>query len=428
MSIQGDMEENTPSSDGLTRSTIYLVASCLLLYMLSTFLRNSVGVIAPDVSRELDLNATELSRLVSFFFLSFALCQIPVGVLVDVFGPRKVILGSLLVMLAGCVVFATGVTYMQLAVGRLIIGMGCSSFLMAPLAVYAHRFSPGRFSTMIGIQMGGGMVGMLAATAPLASAAATYGWRSVFWAAAIAGLVVFLAIAISMKDETPRQPRRKEKVGKLLLTSFAGLGQVIRMPGFAPVMAMQVITVGPSAVILGLWGGPWLHDIYGMELVERGNTLLANGALAALGTFLWGMSDRRFKSYRKPILIGSSVTFLFLLILTFTKIPRDVLPFFLAGLGFFGAFGPLVFAYSRSLFPKEYVARGLTLMNTAQIGGVFLHQAMTGYLIDFYEPVMTESGPEYPLQAYQLVFGLLAAEAAIAFLFYWRAREVYPKG
>lgn len=66
-------------------------------------------------------------------------------------------------------------------------------------------------------------------------------------------------------------------------------------------------------------------------------------------------------------------------------------------------------------------------MNTAQIGGVFIHQAMTGYLIDLWEPTMTPSGPEYPLEAYQLVFGLLALEAAFAFLFYWRAKEVYPK-
>jgi len=420
------MSDQNEAQGDLTRSTIYLVASCLLLYMLSTFLRNSVGVIAPDISRELGLNATELSRLVSFFFLSFALCQIPVGVLIDVFGPRRIILGSLCTMLIGCAIFATGTSYMQLAIGRLIIGIGCSSFLMAPLAVYAHRFSPDRFSTMIGIQMGGGMVGMLFATAPLASVAATHGWRSVFWGTAIFGLVVLAAIALSMK-ERPAATAQKASVLKLLVSSVAGLKHVIRMPGFAPVMAMQVITVGPSSVILGLWGGPWLHDIYGMELVERGNTLLANGILGAFGTFLWGMSDRHFQSYRKPILIGSSMTFLFLVALTFTRIPRDLLPVFLAGLGLFGAFGPLVFAYSRSLFPKEYVARGLTLMNTAQIGGVFIHQAMTGYLIDLFEPAMTPNGPEYPLEAYQLVFGLLAVEAAFAFLFYWRAKEVYPK-
>jgi MFS family permease len=421
------MADEKQAQGGLTRETIYLVASCLLLYMLSTFLRNSVGVIAPDISRELDLNATELSRLVSFFFLSFALCQIPVGVLIDVFGPRRIILGSLCIMLVGCLIFATGTGYLQLGLARLLIGIGCSSFLMAPLAVYAHRFSPDRFSTMIGIQMGGGMIGMLVATAPLASVAATYGWRSVFWATAVAGLVVLVAIAVSMKDEAPASAPQKANPFKLLASSVTGLKHVIRMPGFAPVMAMQVITVGPSSVILGLWGGPWLHDIYGMELVERGNTLLANGILAALGTFLWGMSDRYFQSYRRPILIGSSITCVFLVVLATTKIPRDFLPVFLAGLGLFGAFGPLVFAYSRSLFPREYVARGLTLMNTAQIGGVFIHQAMTGYLIDLYEPAMTSNGPQYPLQAYQLVFGLLAVEAAFAFLFYWRAREVYPR-
>lgn len=421
------MSDQNLAQGELTRSTVYLVGSCLLLYMLSTFLRNSVGVIAPDVSLELGLDATELSRLVSFFFLSFALCQIPVGVLIDVFGPRRIILGAICVMLVGCAIFATGTTYSQLAIGRLIIGIGCSSFLMAPLAVYAHRFSPDRFSTMIGIQMGGGMVGMLFATAPLASAAATYGWRSVFWGTAAFGIIVLAAIAVSMKSEPASPVSPKANVQKLLYSSITGLKDVIRMPGFAPVMAMQVITVGPSSVILGLWGGPWLHDIYGMELVERGNTLLANGILGALGTFLWGMSDRRFQSYRKPILIGSSITFLFLVTLTFTKIPREVLPIFLAGLGLFGAFGPLVFAYSRGLFPREYVARGLTLMNTAQIGGVFIHQAMTGYLVDLWEPTMTPRGPEYPLEAYQLVFGLLALEAAFAFLFYWRAKEVYPK-
>jgi MFS family permease len=159
---------------------IWLVAVLSTAQLVSQFLRSAVSVIGPDLVTELNISAAGLALLSSSFFLAFALAQVPVGMLIDRFGPRVTMLWSTVLAVAGCVVFALGPDLNSLVFGRVLMALGCSSFYVAPLAIYSRWFKPKYFSTVTGIQLGLSGLGLLAATTPLAFAAATIGWRTSF--------------------------------------------------------------------------------------------------------------------------------------------------------------------------------------------------------------------------------------------------------
>ncbi len=165
---------NSAPKLGSTRSetALLLIAALVAIYAISQFLRNSIGVIAPDLARELDLSATDLGLLSSVFFFSFAAAQIPVGIAIDRYGPKRTMIGTGLLAILGTVLFALAPSPGTLILSRALMGLGCSTFFMGPLAIYAQRFPPERFGVLTSIQMGFANVGTLAATAPLAASAA----------------------------------------------------------------------------------------------------------------------------------------------------------------------------------------------------------------------------------------------------------------
>src|ERR1044072_2289414 len=193
----GNTDTIMPSPAGrLPRGAVLLVGALAAISLVSQFLRNSVGVIAPDLAREIGLNAAEIGLLSSAFFFAFAAAQIPLGIALDRYGPKRCMLICAAIALLGTLLFAVATTLAGLVTARILMGLGSSCYLMAPLALYAKRFPPERFTLLAGIQIGIGTVGTLFVTAPLAWASAAIGWRATFFV--VAGFVVAGALLVAL--------------------------------------------------------------------------------------------------------------------------------------------------------------------------------------------------------------------------------------
>ena len=156
--------------DPLSAAALAVVATLATIYIVSQFIRNSIGVIAPNLVSELGLSPIEIGMLSSIYFFVFAATQLPLGVVLDRFGPRPCILICIVLTAAGCWAFGLAQSAGQLVLSRALLGFATSSFLMAPVALYARWFAPSRFSTISGIHLGIGSFGALFATyATLAS-------------------------------------------------------------------------------------------------------------------------------------------------------------------------------------------------------------------------------------------------------------------
>ena len=410
---------NAPGAGGVRMSRlVLLVAAMSAVHVVSQFLRNSIGVIAPDLAREMGFGAAGIGFLASAFFLGFAGAQIPLGVAIDRWGPRISMSVSMGIAVCGIVMFALAPTSDLLVATRFIIGIGCASFFMGPLAIYSRWFAPERFSTLVGIQLGFSSLGVLAATAPLAYSTAVIGWRDSFLIAAGIAAAIGLFMYLVTRDYPPGKERPPSK--ETLWQNFAALADVVRVRSFWPVFAMQFASYSTFVAVFGLWAGPYLAHIYGYGLDKRGNALLLLAVTHLISSAAWGPADRIFKGYKVPATIGAAVTVVALLWIVIVGKPSENSLFvWFVVFGFFGSCTAVITAHGRSLFKPEFVGRGLTLMNLGTMGGVFVLQAATGAVVGLFDA----PDGNYPLDAYRAAFGFLAVILGLATLIYLAAHE-----
>lgn len=400
-------------------ATFALIAPLAAIYSVSQFLRNAVGVIAPELARELAMPATGLGILSSAFFLSFALAQIPVGIALDRFGPKRTMLACVGVAVAGVLAFALAPSPTGLVVARMTMGLGCASFFMAPLAIIA-RVRPQRdFARLTSVIFAVGSIGTLMATAPLALASERFGWRPTFMGVAILTALVGLIVARTVPADAPTvqvpEPGHPAPERESLGAALRGVRAAMHVPHFWPVFFIHATSYPAFATVIGLWAGPWLADVTGATAVERGSWLFA-GATAQIGALLvWGRLDRRFGSMARAIRIGAIASVVALLMPLVLPGSLVVSGCWLVLFGALIAYTPLVTAHGRALFPPDLLGRGLTLMNLGTMSGSFLAQTLTGALMDF---VGRGQDGAYPPLAYGLAFALLAAALAAALWFY----------
>jgi predicted MFS family arabinose efflux permease len=318
------------------------------------------------------------------------------------------------IAVTGCAVFALAQSASGLVAGRVLLGLGTASFLMAPLALYARWFPPAQFSTMAGFQMGIGTLGALLATAPLAFATAAVGWRATFLGIGIITIGMAALVWMIVRDDPPghRTVPRNES----LREGFAGLWEVIRTPSIGRLFLLQMTNYPSYLLVVGLWGGPYLTHVYGFDLKGRGDLLFVPALAQVVGSLFWGPMDRLFGRYKPPVLIAVVTTLASLLPLAILgKPPLPVLVILLAALGFSTGLSSLVMAQGKSLLPPHLLGRGITLLNIGTMGGGFAVQFASGAVINLFPA----PGGVYPLAAYQLVFALQAAilfAAGIAYL------------
>jgi MFS family permease len=411
------MSIQTASRTAFSGAAVTLVTTLIAIYIVSQFLRNSIGVIAPDLAGELGLSAAEIGLLSSTFFFTFAAVQIPLGMALDRFGPRLCLIVGAAVTVFGAIVFASAASPAVLILGRALLGLGTAGSLVASLAVYARRFPPDRFATLTGLQVGIGTVGTLIATAPLAYSTATIGWRGSFLVVGAFTLVVGLLIAAVLKDDGPAGGRRAET----LRESLSGILAVMRTPSVGRLFVMNLVMYSSFALIAGLWGGPYLTHVYGYSLEQRGNLLLVPVLGQILGATLWGASDRLLASHKVPVLIGATLTALLLGYLAIVgTLTSSMLIMWFAAFGLAAAYFPVLIAHGKALFPPHQVGRGLTVLNMGSMGGTFLVQAISGFVIGLFP-----TGPDgaYALDAYRLVLGLQAGFILLACLVYFGSRD-----
>lgn len=396
------------------RVTVILVGTLGATYMLSQFLRNSVAVIAPDLARELHLSASEIGVLASVFFFAFAAAQIPLGIALDRYGPKTSMLVCSAIAILGALIFAFATSPGGLIFARILLGLGSSCYLMAPLALYARLYPPHRFASLTGIQIGLGSVGTLIATAPFAFAVAMVGWRASFFGVAVLILLAALAVwLVVRKEDSMPSPAMAETKG--VSASLSGLIDAIRTPSAMVVFCMHFVSHSSFVLVIGLWGGPYLTHIYGFDLPARGNMLFVAAATQVVAAFLWGPSDRLFRSYKIPVLAGALTTVTMLLVVAgFGRLPPVLLPVWFVMFGALSSYTPVMIAHGKSLFAPHLVGRGMTLLNMGTMSGVFVMQMLSGFLIDLF-PVQNDV---YALDAYRLVFGLQAVVLVAASLIY----------
>lgn len=395
-------------------SKLPLLALLIAITCLSQFYRVSNSVIAPDLVRDLHLSARQLGWAGSAFFFALFALQLPVGLLFDRYGARRTVTAISLLAAAGSLWIAGATDASDLIIGRAIAGVGCAASFMSVVFLCARWFEPGRLATGLSWVFAGSNLGILAGATPFAWSAATFGWRNSFLGLAVVTLVVVVLFYATVRDRPPGSSLPTTH-RESLRDVFSGLLQVWRTPGLLPLLSMHFFAYATMLTVLGIWGGPYLFDVYKLDGVERGNVLLVMGVAQTLGILAYGPMDRVLRSRKKVVVGGAIISAFFLGVLALVAHPPLWLAVvLLVAACFFCAFGTVIVAQGRTLFPDRLGGRAVTTVNLAQCLGLTVLPALTGCIVDAYGANDL---------AYRLVFATLAGGLLLGLIPYSRSPD-----
>ncbi|MEO8486682.1 MAG: MFS transporter [Betaproteobacteria bacterium] len=286
----------TGSQASFVRARRWIFAFALASYVLSFFHRTAPAAIAGELQRAFEISGAVLGTVAATYFVVYTLLQVPVGILADTIGPRRLLAGGSLVAGLGSLVFALAPSWTVAAAGRTLVGVGVSVAFIAILKLNAAWFEPRRFATITGVTMFAGNLGAVAAGAPLAFVATHASWRAVFVALGLVSLVLAVGSWRRVRD-------RPEALGFPPVAggmpSDAGLdwrralATVLANPLTWPAFFVNVGVGGSYLAFAGLWAVPWLERTRGMSRVvaaEHASLLLLGVAVVAV--LIGVVSDR----------------------------------------------------------------------------------------------------------------------------------------
>lgn len=392
-------------------------------FMLSQFLRSAPAVIAPDLRTELALSAAALSTLPAALFLGSALMQLPVGILLDRFGPRRTIAGFLLISATGTLGISLAQTTPLLLLALFVAGCGIAPVYMGLIVMLSRWVPRDRLATASSIAVAVSGTGLLLSATPFAWASALIGWRETLGFVGLGAAVLAVIVWFVARDRPPDAPAvtaAPESLGD----AIRGLGQVLSDRRLYGLAAVASLSVGSLLSTRALWVGPYLNDVFGLDIIARGHVILGLSAAWLVSALLYGPLDRLFDTRRGVVSAGAvsmAIAFALLVVNENGSVVLVTGLFILLGLA--SAFTAPIFAHTRALFPDSHTGRAITAVNLFIWGGVFVIQLVTGAIVDAFPA--DELGRS-PAEAYQAMFATLAVALLVAVLIYRRTEDVPP--
>ena len=348
-------------------------------YFLSCLLRAITATLSPVLTLEFELMAADLGLLAGGYFLGFASMQIPLGYLLDKFGPKKIVSSFLLIAFIGTVSFALAQSFSGLLISRILIGVGVSACLMAPLTGYRIWFAENQQQRANSWMLMIASLGFLSSTLPVQLLLPSLGWRWLF--GGIAGLIlisIFLMLAFipkwdHQKDESLENPVRQGSLSDVWKNKF-----------FISVIPMGLFNYGGLMAIQTLWAGPWMIRVAGYTPLESATGLFWINITMLVSFFLWGYFLPRITnlgfSALKILKLGLPVSFLVMLtiIILGSKAGAFYITLFILSSIFLSVTQPAV----GLSFQSHLAGKALTSFNLLIFLGTFIMQWVMGLVID----------------------------------------------
>jgi MFS family permease len=387
-------------------------------YYIAYLFRTINAVMAVPLATELGLGADDLGLLTSVYFLTFAAAQIPIGILLDLYGPRRVQSALLVIATIGSALFAVSDQFWMLLVGRALIGLGVASAMTAGLKALVLWFPGDRVPLLNGLMVMLGALGAVTATLPADLLLDWIGWRELF--GLFAGLTAVSAVMIYLivPEATP-VPSGAASVG---------LRKVYADPRFWRLAPLSASCIGTAWALQGLWAAQWLRDVEGLDRAGVVFHLFAMAVALSLGAILLGVAaDRLRRRGVGPEVLLGLVAAVFIAT-QFALILRLPIPSYLqwAVVAAVGAATVVSFGILAEYFPKQLAGRANGALNVFHIAAAFAVQYATGVVLQHWTP---QAG-HYPEIAYQTAFALNLALQVAAWIWFMfpRARPIRDKG
>lgn len=376
--------EPQPDSERLDRkAAAFVFLAFAAAYFCSALVRAITATLSPVLTLDFNLHASDLGLLAGGYFFGFAAMQLPLGRWLDRYGPKRVILYFLSFAVLGCVAFSLASSFAWLLAARVLIGMGVSACLMAPLTGFRRWLDGPSLVRANSWMLMTGSFGMLASTLPVQWLMPLTGWRPLFWLLAVL-ILLCMAVIAWIVPPTPVVPVTASAEANP--TSYA---EVWRSRYFQALSPLAFFNYGGLIAIQTLWAGPWMLKVAGYTPLESATGLFYLNACMLVAFWGWGMLAPRFisRGWSAERLITWGVP------LSLLALAANI-----AGASATGWIGWAVFCVTSSVlglaqpaigmaFKPSLVGRALSAFNLMIFSGVFVVQWGIGLLIDAFKVI-----------------------------------------
>ena len=361
-----------------------------LFYLTGFYQRVSPAVMTTELMRDFHIGAKDLGNLSGFYFYFYVVMQIPVGVLIDSWGARRLLVSGSLAAAAGTVLVGATTSFVLACTGRAVIGVATAVAWLVVLRLATHWFPSERFAMLTGLGLCFGNLGALFAQVPLRLLIEDFGWRTVVMASASVILVVgLLAWTLVKKDPAERgfrsyappelQAQKHERIASLAV----GVRRIFAYRNTWLIFLAQGGLVGPIMTFTGLWGSPFLKARFGLPTTTAAAVCSVMIICWALASPICGhLSDRVGR--RKPIYVGgavvSAIGWLVMYYLNGLTLPAFIAVAAIVSL----ATGAVIigFAHGKESVPLKYSGAITGLINSGNMIGPMLLQPGIGWVLD----------------------------------------------
>jgi MFS family permease len=386
----------------------WLVGSLFFFY--AWILRVSPSVMVEELMRDFAVGGAVVGNLSALYFYGYAGMQIPVGLLLDRFGPRRLMTAAAGLVAVAALLFSWSQGLVGASVARFLIGAGCAFSLVGAMAVAGQWFPRKRFALLAGLAMMFGMIGGVFGQAPLRVVVDATDWRTTMAAVGIMGFGLMLAAWVFVRDRwrgsgnagaVIRGFRRVAVNRETWLNAVAGLG-----------------ATGPLLAFAGLWGVPYLQAVYEIDRVTAGTVTSVTFIGWGAGAPLIGWLSDRIGKRRSPLIAGLTLSASSLVAIVYLPgIPLWGVGALCFGIGFGGSAQIVCYALVREHNPRRLSGTAIGMVNALVTGAGALFQPMIGWLLDLsWEGVLVDGARVYAVGAYNLAFSVLVAGCVIGIL------------
>lgn len=412
----------------------WIIWACAALFFCYQFLlRVSPSVMTHELMADFHVGACSLGLLTSFYFYAYAGLQLPVGTLLDTYGPRRLLTFAALLCTGGSILFATSETIYMASLGRFLIGAGSAFGFLSSMKLGTLWFPPQKISMIIGLTLLLGTLGAMSGSYPMSFLVDGFGWRQAVWITAVGGIALAFLAATVIRDTPPKKLKEYIEThhphGNPTLTIFEGL-KIILKKGQTWILALYgIMMFAPLAGFADVWGVPFLTHVHHIDKQSASFSISLLYLGVGLGTPMFAFFSDYFKQYKQTLF---SSAFLALLPFSFVLYGQDLpmpliaLSLFLVGLFLGGQFMTYSIVCEINPLSVSGMATGFQNMICLLSGVIF--QPFIGHLLDLFWQESYENGIRvYSTGTYRTALTSLIITFGIAIIASLFIKEAYPE-
>ena len=379
-------------------------------YFLSCLLRAITATLSPVLTSEFNLLSADLGLLAGGYFLGFACMQIPLGYLLDKYGPKKIVSSFLLIALVGTGSFALAESFSGLLISRILIGIGVSACLMAPLTGYRIWYAENQQQRANSWMLMIASLGFLSSTLPVQLLLPSFGWRWIFGGITILILISIILMLVFIPKWNLTKSNQLEEPN-----NNGTLSEVWKNRFFISVIPMGLFNYGGLMAIQTLWAGPWMTRVAGYTPLQSATGLFWINVTMLVSFFVWGYFLPKISSIgfsaTKILRLGLPISFCIMLIIIIlgSKAGAFYLTLFILSSIFLSVTQPAV----GLAFSGYSAGKALTSFNLLIFAGTFIMQWLMGFVID-----ITKSFGYSEITAFKSAFSVFLVLSLVSYLFF----------